>query len=100
MAVLLILPYLIIATVAVLNRKLAVVIAGCLLAVIAVALFALPTAWNDHQAWQREAPGREVQHYGLLAVLFVQWVGSGMLVILVVGYRLISISLKRKDQTK
>ena len=99
MAVLLVLPYLVIATVAMLNRKLAVVIAGCLLAVIVIAWLALRAAWNDHQAWQREPPGREVQHYGLLAVLFVQLAGSGLLLVLVVGYRLIFISRKRKDQT-
>ena len=92
MAVLLLLPFVLIAAMAVWNRERGIVLAACLLAVTAIAALALPIAWNDHQARQRELPGREVQHMGLLAVLFVQWVGSGILLALAVGYRLVTVS--------
>ena len=97
---LLLLPYVMIATVAVWNRERGIVIAACLLAVTIIATLAIPTQWRDHQAWSREPPGREVQHFGLLAVLVVQWVGSAALPALAVGYRFISKLRERKDGKK
>jgi hypothetical protein len=90
MGMLLFLPYVIISAVAVWNRERGIVLAACLLAVTVIAALAIPTQWSDHQARARELPGREIQHYGLLAVLFVQWVGSGVLLALAVGYRLVT----------
>lgn len=96
-AVLLLLPYVIIAAVALWNRQRGIVIAACLLAVTVIAALAIPIQWSDHQAWRREPPGREVQHYGLLAVLLVHWVGSGALLALAATYRLLSMLRKKRD---
>lgn len=96
--VLLLLPYATIAAVAVWNRRQSMVLAACLAAVAVIAALAIPAQWSDQQAWRREAPGREVQHMGLLAVLLVEWVGSGVLLAAATGYRLVSAMLrKRKD---
>ena len=78
MAALLLLPYVVVAAVAVWNRQRGMVLAVCLLAVTLIAANAIPVLWSDHQAWHREPPGGEVQHMGLLAVLLVEWVGSGV----------------------
>jgi hypothetical protein len=88
--VLLLFPYILMAAVAVWNRERSVVLSTCLLAVTVVAALAIPIHWRDHEAWRREPPGREVQHMGLAAVLFVQWVGSGVLLALTVVYRLVA----------
>jgi peptidoglycan/LPS O-acetylase OafA/YrhL len=89
-AALLLLPYVLIAAVALWNRKRGIVIAAGLLTVIAIAAVAIPTLWNDHQARRRELPGREVQHYVLVAVLLIHWVGMGVLLALVLAHHLIT----------
>jgi hypothetical protein len=96
--VLLLVPYVIVAAVAVWNREQGIVLAACLLAVTVIAALAIPIQWSDHQAWRREPPGRETQHYGLLAVLFVHWVGSAVLLALAIGYRLITAKRRRIAQ--
>jgi hypothetical protein len=100
MAVLLLLPYVVLAAVAVWNRQRSIVLAACLAAVTLIAARAIPVLWSDYQAWRREPPGREVQHMGLLAVLFVEWVGSGVLLVAAVGYLLVWAMLRSKNGGK
>ncbi len=89
-AALLFIPYVLIAGVAAWNRQRGIVIAACLLTLAAIAALAIPIQWSDYDSWRQTPPGREVQRMAILQVLFVQWVGSGLLLILAVGYRLVT----------
>jgi hypothetical protein len=75
------------AAAAVWNQERGVVLSTCLLAVAVIAALAIPIQWSELQARRREP---QVQHMGFLAALLVEWVGSGVVLALAVGYRLIS----------
>ena len=87
---LLLVPYVLIVTVAVWNRARGIVLSICLLAVTVIAALAIPIQWSDNQEMRHEPMGREIQHVGLFIVLIVEWVGSGVLLALAVGYRLVT----------
>ena len=89
-AVPLFLPYVMIAGVAVWNGKRGIVISACLLAVTAIAALSISIAWSDYDSWRHTPSGREFQRMAILRILLVQWVGSGALLALATGYRLVT----------
>ena len=86
---LLFLPYALIAGVAAWNRQRGIVIAASLVAVAFIAALAIPIQWSDYDRWRQTPPGREVQRMAIVHVFLVQWIGSGLLVVLAVGYRVV-----------
>ena len=90
LVVLILLPYVVIAGVAVWNRERGIVLAASLLAVTVIAALAISIGWSDHDRWRRTPPHQEFQRMAILEILLVEWVGSVMLLALAVGYRLYS----------
>jgi hypothetical protein len=83
-------PYGLIAAIAIWSRHRVVGLAICLLTTAVIAPWAGIILWNDHLALQREPPGQGTMHMALLVALLIEWVGCGIAVAGVAGYRLIA----------